>query len=170
VSTLRIERGERVLDHAASVFNQREHLRRWRQVNDVSIVNHLAPSFVIARRIEKYVSHGAPFLIILPTILVCNHSTSSCLIHIAPSLVAKETLAEGNTLLPALITDNNKHFGRRSALSEGLAIAGAPAVAVEGRDMASQTAIRSCLVLASHPDDETLGCGVANEKDARRCG
>src|SRR6516165_3947851 len=93
VSTLRIERGERVLDHAASVFYQREHLRRWRQANDVSVVNHLAPGFVIARRIEKYVGHGAPFLIIVP-ILVCNDSTSSCLVHITLSLVAI-ALAEG---------------------------------------------------------------------------
>jgi GlcNAc-PI de-N-acetylase len=43
---------------------------------------------------------------------------------------------------------------------EGLAIAGRPLLLSRANDMTSQTAIRSCLVLSPHPDDETLGCGA----------
>ena len=43
---------------------------------------------------------------------------------------------------------------------EGLAIAGRPLLLSRAEDMTSQTAVRSCVVLAPHPDDETMGCGA----------
>lgn len=46
------------------------------------------------------------------------------------------------------------------AFCEGLAIAGRPLLLSRAEDMTSQTAIRSCVVLAPHSDDETLGCGA----------
>jgi LmbE family N-acetylglucosaminyl deacetylase len=46
------------------------------------------------------------------------------------------------------------------ALCEGLAVVGRPLLLSGAEDMTSQTATRSCVVLAPHPDDETLGCGA----------
>ena len=46
------------------------------------------------------------------------------------------------------------------AFCEGLAVVGRPLLLARAKDMTSQTATRSCLILAPHPDDETLGCGA----------
>jgi len=46
------------------------------------------------------------------------------------------------------------------ALCEGLAVVGRPLLLSRAEDVTTQTATRSCLVLAPHPDDETLGCGA----------
>jgi LmbE family N-acetylglucosaminyl deacetylase len=47
-----------------------------------------------------------------------------------------------------------------AALCEGLAVIGRQLLLSKAEDMTPQTATRSCLVLAPHPDDETLGCGA----------
>jgi LmbE family N-acetylglucosaminyl deacetylase len=46
------------------------------------------------------------------------------------------------------------------AFCEKLATIGRPLLLSRAEDMTSPTAKRSCLVLAPHPDDETLGCGA----------
>jgi LmbE family N-acetylglucosaminyl deacetylase len=46
------------------------------------------------------------------------------------------------------------------ALCERLAVLGRPFLLSRAEDVTSQTATRSCVVLAPHPDDETLGCGA----------
>ena len=76
------------------------------------------------------------------------------------------------TELSSPVTKNRKHnVGTEVACNflqeraypafwEGLAVVGRPLLLLKAEDMTSQTATRSCLVLAPHPDDETLGCGA----------
>jgi LmbE family N-acetylglucosaminyl deacetylase len=78
--------------------------------------------------------------------------------HPAPSasfLRARRTASR--TIAPV------RNFLRRRAypaFCEGLAVVGRPLLLSRAEDVTSQTATRSCLVLAPHPDDETLGCGA----------
>jgi len=46
------------------------------------------------------------------------------------------------------------------ALCEGLAVVGRQLLLSRAEDITPETTTRSCLVLAPHPDDETLGCGA----------
>ena len=46
------------------------------------------------------------------------------------------------------------------AFCEGLAVVGRQLLLSRAEDITPQTTTRSCLVLAPHPDDETLGCGA----------
>jgi LmbE family N-acetylglucosaminyl deacetylase len=47
-----------------------------------------------------------------------------------------------------------------AALCERLGVVGRPLLLSRAEDITPQTTTRSCLVLAPHPDDETLGCGA----------
>lgn len=76
----------------------------------------------------------------------------------ALSLIAKRGLSH-----PVLSAAAARNFLRQRgypALCEGLARVGHPLLVAGAKDVTAQTAARSCLVLAPHPDDETLGCGA----------
>src|ERR1700761_6094021 len=56
-----------------------------------------------------------------------------------------------------------RHFLRWAVyprFCDTLAVAGRPLLLWGAEDMTEQTEKRSCVVLAPHPDDETLGCAV----------
>jgi LmbE family N-acetylglucosaminyl deacetylase len=79
--------------------------------------------------------------------------------HLAPdgSRIAKMV---SRTIVGAAAARNFLFQSTYPAFCEGLAVAGRPLLLSRAEDMTSQTATRSCLVLAPHPDDETLGCGA----------
>jgi LmbE family N-acetylglucosaminyl deacetylase len=64
------------------------------------------------------------------------------------------------TFAVASAVRNALQQGAYPAFCEGLAVVGRPLLLSRAEDMTSQTTTRSCLVLAPHPDDETLGCGA----------
>lgn len=55
------------------------------------------------------------------------------------------------------------------AFCDGLAVVGRQLLLSSAKDVTSQTATRSCLVLAPHPDDETLGCGATIMRKVAAC-
>src|SRR6516162_4744018 len=64
------------------------------------------------------------------------------------------------TIAGAAAARNSLRRRAYPALCEALAVVGRPLLLSRAEDMTAQTATRSCLVLAPHPDDETLGCGA----------
>ena len=64
------------------------------------------------------------------------------------------------TIAGAAAARNSLRQRAYPALCEGLAVIGRQLLLSRAEDMTPQTATRSCLVLAPHPDDETLGCGA----------
>jgi LmbE family N-acetylglucosaminyl deacetylase len=75
-----------------------------------------------------------------------------------PSYPIRKTIS--HTVTGAVRARNFLRQRAYPAFCEGLAVVGRPLLLSKAEDMTSQTATRSCLVLAPHPDDETLGCGA----------
>ena len=76
----------------------------------------------------------------------------------ASFLPIRETIS--HTVRGAVTARNFLRQRAYPAFCEALAVVGRPLLLANAEDMTSQTATRSCLVLAPHPDDETLGCGA----------
>src|SRR5690349_14355107 len=58
--SLRVKGRKGLLDHTARMFEHREHLRRRRQYDDLSVIDFAAPLFIGLRWVEKYTCHAHP--------------------------------------------------------------------------------------------------------------
>jgi LmbE family N-acetylglucosaminyl deacetylase len=70
------------------------------------------------------------------------------------------TKSAGHSITGVIAARNFIRGTAYPAFCERLAVVARPPLLSRAEDMTAQTATRSCVVLAPHPDDETLGCGA----------